>query len=391
MRNKMFLWTALILRLVIASIFYHPDIKSQHFHASFLPTGVINIYEYLSLHKTSLPYSDTFNYPPLTYFFLGTWQQVITPLTGEGLHTWLWDWGEKAIYNPNLFAYLLLLKLPYLIADITILYICRHLLSSVASKTRFTYLWLLNPISLYIVYMIGQFDNIPTLLTVIALLAFIRSKYFLTGLLLGLGAAFKTYPLLLLPIFFLAKPNLKLGFSLGIGALFGWLGPNIWFLSSPAYHESVLQSSLASRLFALRLGGLPIFIPYFLAILLSVFKTKNFLVGIFITTLSLVLFTDFHAQWLMWSLPFACLLASQRPALLKYLAALYLLALVWIFFIPDQYVLIGLFSPLNPYLVTVPALSSFVSLGKLPTYLHYFLLILGTFTALKAFRYEKSS
>ena len=160
--------SVLVLRLVIAAFFYHPDIKSQYYHAAFFKTGIINIYEFLQFNRTRLPYSDTFNYPPLTYIFLGSWQTLSSVISGPGLDDWLSDWSDRHLYNPDLFFYLLLLKLPYFIADFLIL---KLLISLVSPPRRYplALLWLFNPVSLYAIYAVGQFDIIPALMTVAAL------------------------------------------------------------------------------------------------------------------------------------------------------------------------------------------------------------------------------
>lgn len=378
--SKILLWSAVVLRIIVSAFFYHPDIKSQHFHASFLSEGVINIYEYLAENKSKLPYTDTFNYPPLTYLSLGIWQQIATVLAGPGLKTWLWDWSENAIKTSTIFSYLLILKLPYICMDFLVLLFARHLIKNPISRTRFQYLWLFNPFSLYIIYMVGQFDIIPVLLSVISLILFKKSKYLLAGLMLGLGIALKTYPIVVVPFFLIHLP-LKKSINFCLGVAIGWLASNIGFIFSPAYQDSVLKSSLASRIFSFKLGNIPVFIPYYLGLLFIARKRSepNIIADIFIVTAAVVVFTKFHAQWLLWSLPFGLLMAAENKILKYVILCFYSLAFIWIFLLSDQYVLIGLFTPLNPYLATIPPL---VSLAKIPPilseYIQYALILICT-------------
>ena len=100
--------------------FYHPDIKSQHFHFQFFSKGVFNIYEYLYQNKSTLPYKDTFNYLPLTYYTFGFTQTITKPLLGNGLYQWLNDRGDNSNDHPNIIFYMFLLKIPYLILDLSL-------------------------------------------------------------------------------------------------------------------------------------------------------------------------------------------------------------------------------------------------------------------------------
>ena len=85
---------ALILRLLVAPFFYHPDLKSQHFHFQFLSHGVSNIYQYIATNKNSLPYQNTFNLSSLTYFSLRTYHALLKPLFPQNLSAWfLNDWS----------------------------------------------------------------------------------------------------------------------------------------------------------------------------------------------------------------------------------------------------------------------------------------------------------
>src|SRR3989304_8391664 len=86
---KKLLILAIILRLLIMPFFFHPDIKTYHFQASFLSKGVFNIYPYLIENREKLPLKEEFVYFPLTYFFLGGYQALVSPLLGDNFTNWL--------------------------------------------------------------------------------------------------------------------------------------------------------------------------------------------------------------------------------------------------------------------------------------------------------------
>jgi len=154
---------ALILRLIIAPLFYHPDIKTQNFHFQFLSHGVINIYQYLDKNKKFLPYQDTFNYPPLTYLSFSIGQLFLHPILPSDFFSWINDWGPNQNNYPNLFYFMLILKLPYIIFDLGI----GFLLYKIYGK-KILNLWLFNPLSIYLIYVLANFDIVPVFFTILS-------------------------------------------------------------------------------------------------------------------------------------------------------------------------------------------------------------------------------
>ena len=377
------IYSAVLLRLFFAVFFYHPDLKSQFYHAGFLKEGIVNIYDFLALRRSTLPYSDTFNYPPLTYFALGGWHIAASLITGPGLDLWLSDWSDRHLFNPDLFTYILVLKLPYLLADLLIL---KLLLTLVDPKFthRLSLLWLFNPVSLYAVYMIGQFDILPALLTVWSLLLVTKNRLAPAAFVLGLGAALKTYPLLLVPFIIFRSRSPSRMLAVGLSAVSGWLIPMLPFFSTPSFVQSVFQSSLAGRIFTT-----PYFLLFYLLLLGFSFRDRfrlDLTPEFMGTTLAVLMFSRFHAQWAVWTLPFVMLTQARRPRLNIFASFFALAFFALIFLIPDQYLSVGLFTPLIPYLTTIPPLAA--QLPQLPFDLLFrglllfsgFWLVLSTFT-----------
>ena len=104
------------------------------------------------------------------------------------------------------------------------------------------------------------------------------------------------------------------------------------------------------------------------------------------TTLAVLMFSRFHAQWAVWTLPFVMLTQARRPRLNIFASFFALAFFALIFLIPDQYLSVGLFTPLIPYLTTIPPLAA--QLPQLPFDLLFrglllfsgFWLVLSTFT-----------
>src|SRR5690348_461962 len=100
---------AILLRVLLMPFFYHPDIKTYDFQASFLSHGVVNIYSYLVNNKQSLPLKEDFVYFPLTYFTLGGYQIIISPFFGSDFQKFLFDASSQALVKADSFRYLFLM------------------------------------------------------------------------------------------------------------------------------------------------------------------------------------------------------------------------------------------------------------------------------------------
>ena len=115
---------AIFLRVLVAAFLFHPDIKTYNYQASFLKKGVFNIYTYLVENKKSLPLKDDFVYFPLTYLAVGSYQWIASPILGKSFDSWVASAGSSSVVeDPNIFKYLVVLKLPYLILDIVIAFL----------------------------------------------------------------------------------------------------------------------------------------------------------------------------------------------------------------------------------------------------------------------------
>lgn len=358
---------ALIVRLFISMVTYHPDIKSQHFHAQYLGRGVVNIYQFVSENKEELPYKDTFNYPPSAYLFLGSWNYLSEVVQGVEINNWINDWNTSSFFKTDMSAYLLLLKTPYFILDLMLLGLLMYLVPVKDRKKLFN-IWAFNPISLYVIYAIGQFDVIPALMTLVAMVSFIRKKYLLVGFFLGLAISLKTYPVLLLPIFLIHSRSIKTMLKIGICSVLVYFLTIAPFLGSVDFINSVFKSSLGSKLFEYQLDvsfiKFPIYPLFYISFLLYVFiskkDTNQLNKQLLIVTFSYLIFTNYHPQWIMWSLPFLILSYIKKSISGFLIISMLVLYFVIVLLVPDLYLSIGLFSVLNPNIITMPAFAGFI-------------------------------
>lgn len=354
---------ATLLRLLVMPFYFHPDIKTYHFQASFLKLGVGDIYSYLESHRTQLPLKEEFVYFPLTYFFLGAYQLLISPLLGNDFDNWLQNASASANEQVGVYRYLLLLKLPYLILDILIALMLTLFFASLASQKRIFTLWLFNPLTIILIYGFSNVDIVPVALTVVSLLLAKNNRLIWSGLLLGLAASFKAYPLLFLPFLFIYAPTLKQKVGLLVAALGVFSLVLLPFAKSVAFQQAALVSGLTTRIV---FPGLSIgFGQTLMASVMSMFglvvvgllskpswqKLWAYYLAILLLLIS---FIHFHIQWLLWLMPLVVLLTVMKERLGLVAWLLIAIAFVIPVLLEDRAMSVGLLSAVNSLYNLVP-------------------------------------
>jgi hypothetical protein len=307
---KKLLILAIFLRILVAGLLFHPDIKTFNYQASFLKNGVFNVYTYLVENKKTLPLKDNFVYFPLTYFAVGSYQWIASPILGKGFESWVADAGSNSVVeNPNIFKYLVILKLPYLILDIAIAFLLMQFFESKEEKKKAFIFWLFNPFTLVIIYAFSNVDIFPVILTVLAFLMVKKQKLFSAAILLGIASGFKLYPLLFVPFLLLAGRNLKEKIILGITPLITF-GVIILPFISPAFFQSALVSGLTTGIFTSDFTVLGLALLFFYALLMDKkINLFNYWIALFLIVFSFALF---HIQWLLWLAPFLVILSVKK-------------------------------------------------------------------------------
>lgn len=349
--NK-YLLIAILVRLLLIPFFYHPDIKSQNYHFQFLSQGQLNIYQFISDNKTHLPYRDTFNYLPLTYFTFGTLQAILKPVLPSDFTLWLNDWGGTQYNFANLPYFLLILKIPYIILDISLAF----LLYKISSSKKLFYFWLFNPFSFYLIYVIENFDIFPVFLTVLAYY-WLRSKPSLSFLIFGLAISLKLYPVIFLPFFlFYQNKNpdkiAKYALITSIPVIVSVLP----FAFNQSFWQSFFGSGLTQKIIELKFYNLPVFPLVYISILIFYLfsKKKDLPYQIFLIFLLFISTVNFHPQWLLWFLPFIFLLKSlDRPSIYIPLLIISFLIFAYIFLFNDNYLTWGHLIPIDPKFLSI--------------------------------------
>lgn len=363
---------ALLLRLLIIPFYFHPDIKTYHFQASFLRQGIVNIYSYLENNKKSLPTKEEFVYFPLTYFFLGSYQILASPFLGSQFQGWLADSQVQTYPSaPYVFRYLFILKLPYLIFDFLIAVGLVNFFNSQKDKKRALIIWLFNPISLILIYVYSNVDVQPVFFSLLSLTLAKNRRLMLSALMLAIGAGFKAYPIIFLPIILLNTDSGRVRLKILATVVFTLGLINGLFLTSAAFLSSAVSSGLTTRLLypGLSIGfGESLMLGLIsLGALGSYILVKKQLKGDqnYIYYLSILLlifsFSHFHIQWVLWLLPLVVILNIHLP---KFNLVSWIITLI-AFSIPLLYedsfmsvALLGVISPIYKVLPTPFAIFS---------------------------------
>lgn len=357
----------LIIRLIIASSTFHPDIRTFQYAGEVVAGGnILNVYDY----QTSLPQNNpmttmvVFNYPPAIYLLHGSSNFILSKVLGLTLvnQFLIEKVGDFGNFQFNL--HLLLVKIPYFIFDFLTAFFLMKLFDNKKEKFLALTLWMFNPLSLYASFMMGQFDIIPVFFTVLSLVLARKNKLSLGAISLGFGAAFKIYPLfLLIPFALQGKTWFERGKLLFLGIL-----PYLFFIlpymGSKGFRSTALvaNQSLKSLYAELAIsGGEKILIfPFLLLLFYIVFiyfkePIKLLWKRYFLVLLLFFIFTHYHPQWFLWITPFLIIdiIKSQFKSLPLLLLVLFSFFGLLFFF--DSSLTITIFAPLVPSLYGLPS------------------------------------
>ena len=350
---------AITLRLFLAFSTFHPDIQTFNLAGKVVSSGnILNLYDFLPSLSDDNPIKNTavFNYPPAIYFFHGVFNFLFN-LLGLPVNQFLQDFPSN--YGNMLFnLHLLLLKIPYLIFDLLTGFILFKLFSDKKKQELALILWLFNPINLYASYMMGQFDIIPTFFALLSIYFVAKNKLNLAAISLGVGIAFKLYPLfLVVPLIILGR-NFQERIKLIILSLVPYFATMLPYLPSHNFRSVALFTNQSSKSLYAQIsvsGGesIIIFPALLIVFYLIIFTSREKFITWKIYSIPLFLFfifTHFHPQWLIWLTPFFILeVVSNRYKNTLAISLIFISFLGSLFFF-DPSLTIGLFAPIFPSL-----------------------------------------
>ncbi|MDA7796734.1 hypothetical protein N9A24_02635 [Gammaproteobacteria bacterium] len=292
--TRLFL-AGIVLKLLISYAF-----TSDYTIQFFVP-----FVEYFVNSNFSNPYQEfstktieIFPYPALMLYIL-TIPQLILGLEGQGI----------AFSS-------LILKIPLLIADISIFFILKSLLNHKHILKLILIYWF-SPVLTYISYIHGQLDIIPIALIFVSLYFLFKNSLNISSVFLAFSIATKTVIFAVIPILiiFLLSQKLK-PFAIIkflIITIFTFLLINILFIDDSSFIDAVFKNQQQTQLLlsSLQFGSLSLYllpIAYF-AILSKGFSMKtlnkdSFLMFLGFSLGVLLVFTTPSQGWYFWLLPF---------------------------------------------------------------------------------------
>lgn len=359
-RLLIILLVGIIVKISLSFSTFHPDILAFQLGGSLISSGKI-----LDLYEHSLPNTAILNYPPAIYWYHGIFNFLFSLVFGPSIINNYLEVNETVLGDFYFNIHLLLLKIPYLIFDVLAGFFLVKLFTTTKEKLIAFTLWTFNPVNLYATYMMGQFDIIPVFFTVLFLVYVYQRRWELSALALGLGMAFKIYPLFLLIPLVLSKSRyldrLKL-FGLGVGAYVLTIMPYIFssdFRSTALVASQTLKSLYAGIAIS---GGVSILLFPMLLIFFYLYLSyhkqdaDNLWKICLMTLLVFFVFTHHHPQWILWLSPFLIidLVKSQFKNLV--LVVLVIVSFTGSLFFFDPSLTVSIFSPLIPSLYNLPSL-----------------------------------
>ncbi len=378
MKLTKFTWIALIvaiiLRLVVMGISYHPDLSGQLLSGYFFAfEGVTNVYDHLVALSPDHPLvknfgvGDIFIYPPLTYFTIGTFVKLSSIFVPEKFFLDLMN--GLSIYQPGLSWNLIVLKFPYLLVDIGMAFALASLFEKEKQKKWAFMLWLFNPVTFYATFSMGVFDIIPALFTVLSLYFAKQKKLPLAAVMLSIGAAYKQYPIFLLPFIVFSSKNFWEGLRVTACGVIPYLLTVAPFLTSSAFKYMVFGAK-AQKEFYMQwmVSGSEGIFPYLLGVVvlyLHAYRNQNLIprlwkyyFGIFLLLFSV---THYHPQWFLWLAPFIVIELVSTKFYNLWLDVTLFACYVFIVLTFDNSLSVGMFSVLNQNLNNFPGIDKLIS------------------------------
>ncbi len=366
-----------VIRIFLMPITLHPDLWGHSIVAYlFAYKGILDPYSYIQnlplndplvINYGATAVRDIFIYPPLTYFTLGLFRLFVRPLADSGFIPWLIENMGRENEFPGLMWQIFIFKLPYLFVDIILACVFSSLFDETRKKKLAFIFWIFNPINLYSTFMVGQIDILPVFFVILSLYFVRRKKPVWAMLSLGIGGAYKMFPLLLLfPAVFVLKKKLADRMLLTIYGFLPFIVTIAPYLNSAAFREMVLFSPKSQKMLFMgwNLSGAEVIYPFILILMFIYFyayyqgkkaRLESYYLAILLLIFSV---THYHPQWFLWVSPLLIwkFIEDDFSQALLYLT----LFVSWVFitFMFESSLSYGLFNPIWPELRNTESLAT---------------------------------
>lgn len=300
----------LVARLLVMPFAFHGDLLSTY-HRSYLLLFE-GEFQYFNPHEVfqaiGLWFSNFFI--PLEDFL------VWSGSTSVSHSFWL-----GILDHNNIFSFIFLLKIPYLLFDVAICIVFLNLFrTEVRVGTRIFIFWVLNPIVIFSVYIFGRYEVIPIFFIVLCLYFIKEQNTLFSGFSFGIAIISRYYALMVLPFFFLIffdnwKDRIKYAIYSSIPILAFNVITKIYSGSSStlSFTQSHFINYIIGMNFVIEENGqtIYVFILAYVCLLLYVYfkdDIKNPLIEFAsFSTITFLLFYStsyFHPHYFVWFIPF---------------------------------------------------------------------------------------
>jgi uncharacterized membrane protein len=206
-----YFFLGLALRLIFMPISFHRWEAQTWVNVGYdVLTGINPYTHFLNLPKIGSEYYGYWAYPPLFLYILLPFYKIIFPYRTPFMFIETTEFTTMPLFVN------LILKLPMLIFDIAIAFLLFYILKPKGADAAIkgVALWMLNPLSIFITSIWGNFESIPIFFTLLSLITAKMAQTKLSATSLALGIAAKIYPATLLPLYMLsAKKKLTYIFT----------------------------------------------------------------------------------------------------------------------------------------------------------------------------------
>src|SRR3989344_3507355 len=338
-----------ILRILIGTFTINWDfLKTTQLTAKLFNSDLAELYSYsLSL------------YPVLTYWTRYAFMFLSKPILSNNFLSWTASADLTAISDPHIFRYLFVLKLPFIIIEIATAYIF-SLLIPFKKRASFLFIWMFNPIALYTVSAFTNVDVFPLFFIAMSLMLYVNNKTYFSSFFLGVGAAYKFFPALIMPYILFSAKNWKERFYLAIIFLIPFIGSQLSAFGIADYWKNSLFAGANRSIFTATLDiGHNKLLIYFVLIYVLLFfffissRQKKGVTPVyyFLALVPVFIISAFNIQWVYWILPlilFYQLYFQQEKIVLLFLHISFLGIIIL-----SQWALhIGMLAPVAPSLWT---------------------------------------
>ena len=260
----------------------------------------------------------------------------------------LWEafpytYNLEAVYRlanlDSIYRLLFANKIFYVLADTFFIVLLIKILKKSGKMRNALWLWALNPVTIYVVYMIGRFELYALVFMLLTVYFFRKEKKIAGAVCLGIAAAFRQYPIMIFPIALLLlsrnlKDFIKYSILMAVPVIIYNFAHNF-----PAHYLDIAVKSPtkvltndqhSNMLFNYKIGGLVLFPFAYFLLLLTTWKNpagtvKNFPLFAFVFFNVLYAFGTLEPQYYMWFIPFLIIMYAEKQIRLEEVITFFIL------------------------------------------------------------------